>query len=531
MSRFVPTPSAAGGGTRGAIIAASFGALVAQMCLTVMAPLLGLFQSDLGASAANLTWLNAAMFAPTAILELNFGVLGDLFGRRRLIIGGQAVCAVGAVVGIFADSVSALAIGMVLLGLGAAALLPSTLATIAALSRTGAERSKAIATWAMAIAIASALSPLLAGILAEKVGLHAAFSGILVLAIIGAGISFVLLPDTSSPAGRTLDWRGQLLCGVGLLAFIYAIIQGAESGWGATDVVVAYVIAAVAIVAFVVAELRHRAPMFQVRLLKNPAFRAAALTGLFGMLSFLGTVYVMVVKLGPVNHQGPIILAMPFVILQIVPICLGPWLGRLLHHVSPRTLLVIGLVLMAAGELWYAALGVDQFGLGAIAGPVLLIGVGFIFMFSSVTAAAVNSVPSEMLGMASGATSLVRETGQTLGAAVISAIAMTHASSLVATKLHGLTLPPQAAAAVNGAAKEGGPLALVNAPFPKPVAEQVVPMARAALESGFDIGVITMAALALVAAVVVAATMRGAAARPLTGLEETEAEEPLDAVA
>lgn len=530
MAQPTPTSAVAGRGISGAIFAASLGALVAQMCLTVQAPLVGVFQTQLGASSTDLTWLTAAVFAPTAILELNFGVLGDMFGRRRLVIGGQLVCAAGAVVDMLATNVSTLAVGMALLGLGAAALLPSTLATIASLSRTPAERSKAIARWALAIALASALSPLSAGFLAEKVNIHAAFSVLVVLALIGAGFSFAKLPDTSSPKGRTLDWRGQLLSGIGLLAFLYAIIQGADTGWGSTSVVTAFVIAAVAMTAFVVTELRQGSPMFQVRLLKIPAFRAAALTGLLGMLSFLGTVYAMSVKLGAINHVGPIGVAMPFVILQIVPMLLGPWLGRLLHHVSPRTLLVVGLVLMAVGEFWFAGLSVNQFSLLDVTGPILLIGVGFIFMFSSLTAAAVNSVPYELLGMASGATSLVRETGQSLGAAVIGAIALTHASSLITKNLATLPLPPAALAAVKGANQQGGPLALVNAPFPKPVADAVVPMARAALQSGFGIGVITMGCLALLAALVVGVTMRGSAARPLAGLEEAEENAPVGAL-
>ena len=189
MSR---STSAAGSTSQRAILAAALGALVAQMCLTAAAPLFGLFQSDLGASATDITWLTAAVFAPTAVLELNFGVLGDMFGRRRLVIGGQLLCAIGAVVAILAGSVGMLAAAFVLMGFGAAALLPSTLATIAALSKTPAERAKAIATWSLAIALASALSPLLGATFAQRVSLHAAFSVHLAIAVIGVAVGFWL---------------------------------------------------------------------------------------------------------------------------------------------------------------------------------------------------------------------------------------------------------------------------------------------------------------------------------------------------
>jgi len=511
-------------GTQRGILAAVFGALVAQMCLTALAPLIALFQSDLGASATDLTWLTAAIFAPTAVLELNFGVLGDMFGRRRLVIGGQAMCAVGALVAMIAGNVGTLAVGFIFMGFGAAALLPSTLATIAALSTSQADRAKAIARWAVAIALGSALSPLCGAILAQKVNLHAAFIVHVAVAIVGIVVSSLWLPDTKSPEGRTLDWGGQILCGIGLLAFVYAVIQGADQGWSSAGVISAFVIAVVGIIAFVYVELRHPSPMFQVRLLKIPAFRAAALTGLLGMLSFLGMAYSMTLKMGPINGKGPIALALPYVILQIIPLLLGPWLGKVLHHVSPRTLLVVGLVVMAAGQLWFVSLGEGQVGLGSITGPILLVGVGFIFMFSSLTAAAVNSVPHDMLGMASGATSLVRETGQTLGAAVVGAIALTHASSLIKQQVPGLGLPAKVTGQVLGINQEAGPLAVANVPFPAQVAKAVQPVAHSALERGFDVGVTVMACLSLVAAVVVAITMRGAAARPVANLEELEAE-------
>ena len=525
-------PASRRGNSGTAILAASLGALIAQMCLTGQAPLLGLFQTQLGASATNLTWLTAAIFVPTAVLELNFGVLGDMFGRRRLIIGGQLLCVIALVIFYFADSVTMVAIVSVMLGLGAAALLPSTLATVAALSPTPAGRAKAIARWALAIALASALGPFSAGLLGQTVGLHAAWTVTLVLAVVGTVFSAMVIPDTSAPEGRKLDWRGQLLSAVGLLSLIYAVIQGADQGWGAPSVVVCYFVAAAALIAFVIVELKQRAPMFQVRLLKVPAFRAAALAGLIGMLSFIGFAYSMAIKLGPINGQGPLALGLAFVVMQIFPLALGPFLGRILHRVSPRTLLILGLVVMAAGEFWYIALDAYAFGLGALAGPLVLVGIGFLMMFSSVTAAAVNSVPHGSIGMASGATSLVRETGQTLGAAVVSAIALTHASALITSKVAAAHLGAQATAMVAGINHAGGGIAVVNASlkFPAALRDVVNPIAHQALDAGFDLGITVLAVLLLLTAGVVAITMRGAAARPVTGFDEgQEAVEPVAA--
>lgn len=137
-----------------------------------------------------------------------------------------------------------------------------------------------------------------------------------------------------------------------------------------------------------------------------------ALTGMFG---FIGTAYRVSIRLGAVMHLSALRAGMPFVILQLIPLLLAPVLSRMLTRGEPRRLLMGGLLPMAAGQFWIAALPVTTTSLTAFLGPVLLLGIGFICVVSSLTSAAVNAVPIEMTGMASGATSLVREFGQGLG--------------------------------------------------------------------------------------------------------------------
>ncbi|MGY6022539.1 MFS transporter [Streptomyces spinosirectus] len=119
-------------------------------------------------------------------------------------------------------------------------------------------------------------------------------------------------------------------------------------------------------------------------------------------------------------HLSALRAGLPFVILRLIPLPLAPVLSKVLTRVGPRRLLMGGLLPMAAGQFWIAALPVTTTSLAAFVGPALLLGVGFICVVSSLTSAAVNAVPITMTGMAGGATSLVRELGQALGPAVIS---------------------------------------------------------------------------------------------------------------
>ena len=175
----------------------------------------------------------------------------------------------------------------------------------------------------------------------------------------------------------------------------------------------------------------------------------------------------------------------------------------MLTRVEPRWLLVGGLLPMAAGQFWIAALPITTTSLAAFVGPVLLLGVGFIRVVSSLTsAAAVNAVPINMTGMAFGATSLVREFGQGLGPAVISTVAMSLASSALVGKLSGADAGMEAAV---------GPLAVVNAG-----SDSARAAAQDALAHGMAVGVVICGCVSLVGALVTLLLVRRNATRPAT---------------
>lgn len=145
--------------TRGTLIAAALCVFMAQFALTVPAGLNGLFQQDFNTSASELTWISDAFLVPVTVLELTFGLLGDLFGRRRLLVGGSILVAAGCAVCVLtpeagADHMTRLIVlwtGQILAGIGAAAVIPTTLAMIAAGTRTPRDRARAISVWAASL--------------------------------------------------------------------------------------------------------------------------------------------------------------------------------------------------------------------------------------------------------------------------------------------------------------------------------------------------------------------------------------------
>ncbi|MEU1340063.1 MFS transporter [Streptomyces sp. NPDC005827] len=483
----------------GTLIACCLAVAAAQLCITVPSPINGEIQTAFGASGSQVAWVTSAFILPTAILELNFGVVGDLFGRKRLLVLGGFVLALGELLNATSQNITMLWIGQALAGVGAAALFPSSLAVIAAATPEEKDRAKAVSVWALSISLASAVGPLSSGILATVADFRWAFVPPVVLGIVVGIAAWALVTDSRAPEGRALDWPGQISVAVGLTALLWGIIEGGDRGWSSPSIVFALTLAAVALVGFVIAEKRAVSPMFNLELLRIPSFAAAAVVALTGMFGFIGTAYVVSIRLGAVMHLSALRAGLPFVILQLIPLLLAPVLSRMLTRVEPRWLLMGGLLPMAAGQFWIAALPITTTSLAAFIGPVLLLGVGFICVVSSLTSAAVNAVPIEMTGMASGATSLVREFGQGLGPAVISTVAMSAASSALVGKLSGADAGMEAAA---------GPLAVVNAG-----SDSAKAAARDALAHGMSLGVVICGCASLMGAVVTLLLVRRSTAR------------------
>ena len=428
--------------TRGTLIAACLSICVAQIGVALGAPLLGVIQRDLDAPIAGLAWISAAFILPTAILELSFGVLGDLFGRKRLLVAGGLLIAVGDVISATSESLTQLITGQAVAGLGAAAIFPSSLAVIVAATPESAARARALSSWAVSLAFGSMIAPLISGFIAEHAAWGWAFVPPAVLGLVTAGVSARLVIDSRRPAGRGLDWPGQLTIAVSLLALLYAVIQGATDGYSSPNIVIGFAVAVAAFVGFVVAEHRARAPMLHLELFRVRAFTSAAVIGLLAMFGFIGTAYALSLKLEAVLHVGPLQAALPFALSQAVPLLATPFLPWLLQRVQPRTLLVTGLLSLATGQIWLALLPADTADLARMTGPILLLGVGFITMFSSLTAVAVGAVDISHAGTASAVTSLVRETGQSLGPAIISAVAFGAAGGALARQIADSGLPP-----------------------------------------------------------------------------------------
>lgn len=493
---------------RGTLIASCLAVCLAQIALAIPATLNGLFQEDLHPVGSQLTWISDAFLLPVTVLELTFGVLGDLFGRKRLLVGGAFLMAIGELVSATAGGIPQLWAGQILSGVAGAAIFPTTLAMVAAGTQTHRDRASGIAVWAAALSSGGFIAPMLGGITATYGSWAWSFIVVMVLSLLVALVSLLFAENSIAPEGRSLDWGGQITVLIGLCGLLYGVIQGQSDGWAAPSVIIAFAIAVVFIALFVYAESRARSPLLRLELFRNRAFAVASIIAVVGMFSFLGTAYATSIRLGPIQHLNPLVTGAAFLLLNGLTLLLMPITRRLLETVNPRTVLTVGLGLIAVGDFWAATIGVHDTSLVPLIVPLAFVGVGFALAVSSITAVAVNTVPIHFTGMASAATSLLRDFGFTLGPAIIGAVALGRASSLFATNLATADLPTQVKEAAIAVAQNGGPLAVNSVPPSSPPGH-AASIAVSALGQGYAIGYVVCGAAALVSALLAVLALRG----------------------
>lgn len=487
------------------IVAVGFAVCLAQIGLAVPATLNGTFQTVLHPTGASqLDWISDSILLPIAALELTFGVLGDLFGRKKLLVGGSLVLLVGEVISSTATGVVQMYVGQFIAGLGSAALFPTTLAIIASGSRTHASRARMIALWAALLSTGNFIAPMLGGLTATYASWRLAFWIIVILAAIVAGFSQFFAEDSRSPEGRSLDMPGQITVGLGLFALLYAVIEGPTAGWGSPTIIVSFLLAAALLVAFVVVETRANDPLLRMDLFKNRAFALASAVTVVGMFSFLGTAYAISIRMEVIQHQSAMRTSVAFVLLSGLTIFLFPLTSFMMARYQPRWILSGGFLLMGIGQFLASRMPITDTTLTTIIVPMGLVGVGFSFAVSSVTATVVNTVPPKLAGMAAATTSMVRDFGFAMGPAVIGAIALSKAGTLFDKAVDA----DSSLSSVKAAAEGEGPVATNSVPSSVPFSK-AAPHAVTALDHGYSLGFLIVAIAALVCAVTTALFLGG----------------------
>ncbi|WP_406432993.1 MFS transporter [Streptomyces sp. NBC_00631] len=402
------------------IVMACLGVFVAYLPVTTVAVSLPALQAALNASTAQLSWVQDAFVLPMAAFILTAGVFGDVHGRKKVFRAGLLFSAAGAVTALCARSIEVVWAGQALAGVGAAALLPTTLALISHAVPDHRERGKFIGVWATCLMAALAVGPPIAGVVVQHFSWRWIYLPSVPVALLAVAAAR-WLPDSRAPHGRRLDWPGQLTATLAVTALVYGVIEGGASSFTDVKVMVALFTAVVAGAAFVLAERRSDSPMLDLSLFRSPAFTATTLVAMTSFLALIGFFFVLSLYFGMVQRLDTMQAAWRLLTVTGAALLVGGPAGRLMHRISARVMITGGLLLVAAAQFALTGLAADT-SFGSAAWRLALLGLGMGFVMTPMTATAVASVPYHLAGMAAAGNNAFRQVGGALGPAVLGAL-------------------------------------------------------------------------------------------------------------
>jgi EmrB/QacA subfamily drug resistance transporter len=474
--------------------------LVVGLDATVLFTALPTLAAKLGASTADLQWVSAAYTLALGAFLLIAGVLGDRYGRRRMLIVGLILFGIASVVASQMTSSLGLIWMRALMGVGAAFIIPLSLSILPSLFAE-AERPRAIAATAAGAFLGLPLGPLVAGFLLSHYAWGSIFLinvPIVVLAILGV---MTLVPESKDPDPRGIDWIGAVLSSVGVTAIVYGVIEQPLDGWTAPRVVAALAVGLLVLAAFVVWDVRHREPFVDMRLFKNPRFTWATIafmvTGfaLFGAM-FILTPYLQLVQGNDAQATG--LKLLPLIGAVIVGAGLG---NRIAARMGARVGIPLGLVITTAGLVILSRAGAST-GYGPIAAALAITGLGLGTALPTSLDVVLSTLPASQTGVGSALTRTLQQIAASFGVAVLGSILSTAYQNSLGPHLKGLPAP------VSGVAQRGVAGAeAVAAHLPSALSGPLVQAAHVAYAEGMDEVMLLCAAVILVAAAAIAIFM------------------------
>lgn len=481
---------------------------------TIVSVVLAGVQSSLHVGVAGLQWVVNGYALVFASLMLTMGTLGDLFGRKKVMLAGVAVFCAGSVVGALATSDAMLIGARVVMGLGAAASEPGTLSMLRHLYPDHRDRARALGVWAAVAGVALAMGPVIGGTLQGLYSWRAVFWFNLFFGLVALVGAAVTLPENSDPQNRRLDVGGFLLGAVALASVSFAVIDGEISGYRTWWIAALFAVSVATAVLFVLFELRAANPVLNVRYFGRLAFSGSNVVAFTAYFSIFALFFLVALYVELIGTSSGFATALDFVPMALAMLLAALFTGRWVAATGPRWPMTVGCLLAAAGVLLTEVNLTPTAGLSSIGWTMAMAGGGFGMAIVPVTSSALGVIPPEHSGMAASMTNTSREAGALAGVAVLGSIINGQLTVTLAQKLHELGIPESFISLVVTAVTTG----TFTTKSAKSISHshhnlaaivaKIVAAAHASATHGIDIALYLAGAAMAVSAVVAVFTMR-----------------------
>jgi EmrB/QacA subfamily drug resistance transporter len=401
--------------------AVAFGLFMIMLDNTVVNVALPAIQEDLAADLSELEWIVAGYALTFAALMLTGGKLADLLGRRLIFVVGLAIFTLSSLGCGLADSGEVLIAARIVQGVGAALMNPATLSIISA-TFPAHQRGMAIGIWAGVSALALAIGPLVGGLLTEHASWHWIFFINVPVGVVAIAASFLLIDETKDTSEvQRLDLPGLLASGVGLFSLTYALIEANTYGWTSGRILVAFAVAAVGLVGFVLLERHQRTPMLDLSLFRNSTFAGANAVMLLVALAMFGVFFFVSLYMQNVLGYSAVQAGAAFLPMTLLIVLIAPIAGKSSDRFGSRWLMGAGMTLLAVQLFYFSRLGLEE-SFWALLPAMLVGGVGMALVMTPSAAAAMSGVPVDKVGVGSAVLNSARQVGGSVGIALIGAI-------------------------------------------------------------------------------------------------------------